>query len=205
MATDRIIIIGFGGHGKSVLDSIERSGQYEIAGYVDAEKKDSKYAYLGNDDALPELYDSGIPYAALGAGCVTDCTLRDRLIHSAKEAGFAFPMIIDPDVSIARDVSIGEGTFVGKRAVVNAGSVVGEYCIINTGAIIEHDNRIADFSHISVGAILCGDVSVGEHTLIGAGATVIQGRRIGNHCIIGAGSLVLRDLADGEKVTGVVK
>ena len=32
---EKIVLIGFGGHAKSVIDSIEASGEYKIAGYTD--------------------------------------------------------------------------------------------------------------------------------------------------------------------------
>ena len=32
---DKIILVGFGGHAKSIVDSLESSGKYEIIGYTD--------------------------------------------------------------------------------------------------------------------------------------------------------------------------
>lgn len=86
------------------------------------------------------------------------------------------PNIVDPSAVIADDAVMGEGIFVGKRAVVNAAAHIGDLCIINTGAIVEHDCDVGNYSHISVGSVLCGGVRVGQRTLIGANATVIQER-----------------------------
>ena len=38
-----IILIGYGGHAKSVADCIERQKRYRIIGYTELEKKKSQY------------------------------------------------------------------------------------------------------------------------------------------------------------------
>ncbi len=200
-----IVIIGYGGHAKSIADSIENAGIYKIVGYTDNKACNCRYTYLGTDDALKDLYKKGIRRAVIGVGFLGNSNVRDHIAESAKEIGYEFPAIIDKTAVIANDVSVGEGSFIGKSAIVNADSVIGNFCIVNTGAIIEHENAIGDHSHIAVGVILCGEVTVGHHTMIGAGTTVIQCRKIGNDCIIGANSTVLSDVEDHSKVYGVVK
>ncbi|XCP85367.1 acetyltransferase [Roseburia hominis] len=201
---DKIVILGYGGHGKSVADSIIRQGKYEIAGYTDNEdKQQDNITYLGSDNKLEEIFASGVANAVLGIGFLGKSLIRDRIYEKAKNIGFLFPAIIDSTASVAIDAIINEGAFVGKRAVVNANATVGKMCIINTGAIIEHDNRIGSFSHIAVGATICGEVTIGDHCLVGANSTVIQGIQIGNNATVGAGSVVLNNINDFEKVVGV--
>lgn len=204
MENNNIVILGFCGHAKSVVDSILKAGKYHIAGYTDTHDCKSQFKYLGTDDELENIYQQGIHKAVLGMGFMGNSLLRDTLVRIAKDIGFEFPTIIDPSALIAQDVVIGEGTFVGKKSVINADSRIGNYCIINTGAIVEHENVIDNYSHVAVGVILCGNVSVGDHSLIGAGMTVIQGKKIGSNCIIGANSTILSDVEDNMKYYGIV-
>ena len=198
-----IVIIGFGGHAKSIADSIISDGKYNIAGYTDVEDRSCKYPYLGTDDALQDCFKRGIHNVVLGIGFLGESSIRDNVINKAKKVGFEFPVIIDPSATVALDVTVGEGTFIGKNVVINAGSKVGKYCIINTGSIIEHECDVDDYSHISVGTILCGEVSVGHHTMIGAGTTVIQCKMIGSNTTIGAGAVVNQDLPDNCTAVGI--
>ena len=200
----RIVILGFGGHAKSVADSILKGCRYHIIGYTDTHECKSQFKYLGTDDELIKIYKQGTHKAVLGVGYMGNSMIRDKLVHIAHEIGFEFPVIIDPSAIIAEDAVLGEGAFIGKRAVINAGSKIGRFCIINTGAIIEHENAINDYSHVAAGAILCGNITVGHHSLIGAGATVIQGKTIGDNCIIGANSTILSDVEDNMKCYGIV-
>ncbi len=195
---EKIIVLGKGGHAGSLVDVLERENIYEIAGYVinECEKKTScdHYPIIGNDTDLERIFQSGIKNAALGIGFLGKSDLRERVWGILKKIGFMLPVICDPSAILAQNVQIEEGSFIGKRAVVNTNAYIGKMCIINTGAIIEHDCKVEDFSHISVGSVLCGNVQVGKSVLVGANATVIQGITIGDHCIIGAGTTVRKKI-----------
>ena len=200
---EKIIILGKGGHASSMIDAIERFGEYEIAGYIineDVEIEDEKYPIIGKDEDLAKIYQNGIHNAAIGIGFLGKGVLRNKLYRKLKEIGYSLPIISDPTAIISKKADIHEGTFIGKGAIVNAGAQIGKMCIINTGAIVEHDCRISDFSHIAVGAVLCGEVNIGKNTLVGANATVIQGKSIGNGCIVGAGETVIQNVEDNKVI-----
>ena len=203
---EKIIILGKGGHAESLADIIESENKYEIAGYVindnDQQSGNEKYPILGSDHDLEQIFKSGIKYAALGIGYLGKSDLREKLWATLKSIGYTLPVICDPSAVLAGSIELGEGTMVGKGAIVNANASVGKMCIINTGAIIEHDCIVEEFSHISVGSVLCGGVQVGKVSFVGANATVIQGTRIGNRCIIGAGTVVRKNVEDNYMVWG---
>lgn len=201
---EKIIILGKGGHAESLADIIEREKKYEIAGYVvndiSGNLEDEIYPVIGNDLELEQIFEDGIRNAAIGIGYLGKSDVRERLWDKLKAIGFSLPVICDPSAILARSVKFGEGTMVGKGAIVNANASVGKMCIINTGAIIEHDCEIEDFSHISVGSVLCGNARVGRASLVGANATIIQGKSIGSKCIIGAGVTIRKDVEDNSMI-----
>ncbi|MBO6246254.1 MAG: acetyltransferase [Anaerovibrio sp.] len=200
---EEIVLVGFGGHAKSVADSIEREGKYNIIGYTDLQKADSRYSYLGTDDELQAVFDSGIKNAAIGLGYMGKGVVRQQIYAKLKDIGFSLPVIADPSSIISTTAVIGEGTFVGKGAIVNAEANIGKMVIINTKALVEHECVVDDFSHVAVGTVLCGQVKVGKAVFIGANATVIQGVSVSQNAIIGANCTVLRDLEDNRKYYGV--
>lgn len=188
-----VVIVGFGGHALSVVDSVKRTGQFNIIGYTD--KKQTQYVvqfpYLGTDDVLEQLYkDACVKCAILGIGYMGKGTIRKDIFEKLKAIGYEFPIIIDPSAIVSKSAIVDEGCFVGKNAIVNAHAQVGKMCIINTGAIVEHECNVGDFSHIAVGATLCGQVHVGKECLIGANATVIQCQKIQDHEIVPAGVVI---------------
>lgn len=184
---DKIIIVGFGGHGKSVADMIKRSGKYEIVGYTDINDYKCSLPYLGTDEVLEEYYNQGVTNVVIGIGYLGKGNIRETLYNKIKSIGFNLPVIIDPSAVISDDVLIGEGTVIGKCAVINCYAKIGKMCIINTNATIEHECVVDDYSHISVGTVLCGQVKVNTGAFIGANAVVIQCREIDKYQIVPAG------------------
>lgn len=194
----KLLLIGGGGHCRSVLDCVLSAAQYTEIGIIDSKAVTPfpGIPVVGTDPDIPSLYKKGWTDAFITVGSVGDTTIRRGICRMLKELGLHIPVIIDPSAAVARDAEIREGAFVGKRAVVNAGTVVGECAIINTGALVEHDCRIGDFAHVSPGAILCGQVELGADSHVGAGSVVRQLITIGEHALIGAGSVVVKDIPD---------
>lgn len=197
---EKIVILGMGGHAESLVDVLERQGTYGIAGYVVNEDVSAKagggYPVLGGDHDLGRIFQDGIRNAAVGIGYMGKSDVRERLWATLKQIGYKLPVICDPSAILSRSAQVGEGSFIGKGAILNVNASVGKMCIINTGAIVEHDCQVGDFSHISVGTVLCGEVTVGRSVLVGAGATVIQCTSIGDGCTVGAGTTVRRSVKD---------
>lgn len=195
-----IVLLGCGGHARSVVDCIERNGKFNIAGFISNSMDNSfiyrDYRIIGNDDDLQKIYDSGIRYAFISIAYLGKGNIRDRLYEKLKKIGYRLPVIIDASAVVARDAQIEEGVFVGKNAVVNSNATIGKMAIINTAAIVEHDCQIGPFCHIAVSAVICGASKVGNNTLIGANATIIQSVDIGKDCIIGAGSIIKKNVDD---------
>lgn len=199
----KLLLIGGGGHCRSVLDSIIALNIYDEIGIID--KRDCSFLdvpVIGVDNDIPALISAGWNYAVVTVGSIGATKIRKRLYEMIKNLGLLTPSVIDPTAIIAQGTSIKDGTFIGKRAVINSGSVIGECSIVNTGSIIEHDCEIGAFSHISSGAVLCGQVIVGPDSHIGAGAVVRQQITIGNNSLIGAGSVVVKNIPDNVKAYG---
>lgn len=195
-----IILLGIGGHAHSVVDSIMRTGKYRIIGFLDREEMRGKsygdYFVLGVDADAGRYFETGVKNAFVTVGFMGQGDIRERLYWQLKDVGYTLPNIVDYTAAVSDNAKLGEGVFVGKKAVINADAEIGDMCIVNTGAIVEHDCIVDDFSHVAVGSVLCGNVQIGRASFVGANATVIQGVHIGNKCVIGAGTTVRRNVED---------
>lgn len=203
---ESIILIGAGGHAKSIMDSMLKQKKWHIIGILDDASKVGQalmgIPVIGTDDRLEELYQQGVKQAFIAVGSVGNVTVRQRIYKRLSKIGYHCPNIIDPTAILAEEVELGSGNFIGKRAIINSGSKIGNQTIINSGAIVEHDCLIEDFVHVAPGTTLCGNVHIGKETHIGAHSVVIQGKKIGEKVLVGAGSVVIKDIADGKKAYG---
>ena len=195
----KLLLIGGGGHCKSVIPIIEETLEYEIVGISDKQenlnKKILKHSIIITDKEL-EKYDKKANYAFITLGSIKNAKKRENLYSKLKQIGYHFPIIQSKHSIISKYSNIEEGTVIMPGVVINPGVTIGKNCIINTGSIIEHDCKIDDHTHIAPGVTISGGVRIGKCSHIGTGTTIIQNIEITENCIIGAASLVLKDISD---------
>ena len=154
-----IILIGGGGHCKSVIDVIEQEGKFQIIGIVDKPEllgvKVLGYPVIGNDSDLADL-SKKYRYALVTVGQIKSSSLRVKLFKLAVKIGLTMPNVISPRAYVSKHAMIGQGTVIMHDALVNANAKIGENCIINSKALIEHDAIIEDFCHIATNAVING-------------------------------------------------
>lgn len=175
---NKILLIGGGGHCRSVIDVIELENRFEIAGIID------KKEFLGQDilghkiiacdDDLEELFKT-YKYAIITVGQIKSNATRVKIFDKLKRIGYKLPTIISPLAYVSKHSNVGEGTVVMHHSLVNSNVSIGKNCIINTKALVEHDSIIEDNCHISTASVLNGGVIVKEGTFFGSNATSKEG------------------------------
>ncbi len=197
MNQKNLILVGGGGHCKSVIDVAESAG-YNILGILDMPEEVDKsvlnYKVIGTDEEIPQYVDKA--EFIITVGFIKNPSVRIRIYNRIKEAGGKFATIVASTAHVSRYSTLGEGTVVMHQAVVNAGAQIGDNCIINTFCNIEHDAVIDDQCHISTGAMVNGDCKVGERVFIGSQSVLANGITVGKDIIVGAGSFVRKSISD---------
>lgn len=206
MTKSKILLVGGGGHCKSVIDTIHSSNSYDEIEVIDLKEKiGSKILsspIIGEDKDLEELFKKGYKNAFISLGSVGNPSLRIKLQKKIKSIGYKIPTIIDKSSIVSKTSQIGEGVFIGKNVVINVDAVIGDGAIINTGSLVEHECIVGDFVHLAPGSLLSGKVKVGNNTHIGAGSVVRQNINIGENSLIGMGSIVLKDIKSNTLAYG---
>lgn len=189
----KIILVGGGGHCRSVIDVIEQENKFKIAGIIDKPNllgsKVLGYKVIGSDIDLKKL-SKKYKYALITAGQIKSSKLRKKLFNLVNNAGFKLPIIISPLAYVSRHSCIGRGSTVMHNAVVNANSSIGDNCIINSNALIEHDCNISNHCHISTNVTINGGVKIESESFIGSNATIKQSITIKKNSFIKACSFV---------------
>lgn len=195
-----VVIYGAGGHGKVVLDALERSGR-RVVGFADDDTSRAGGEHCGYPIFAGPAVEVGEDVefiVAIGNG-----ERRRQVTARLLELGRELATAIHPSAIIGHDVEIASGAMILAGAVVNPGARIGRGVIINTGAIVDHDCRIGEYVHVAPGARLAGHVRVGDGALVGIGATVIPRVTIGAGAVVAAGAVVTADVEAGATVVGV--
>jgi UDP-N-acetylbacillosamine N-acetyltransferase len=192
-----LLILGFGGHARSVADIALCSGMHCLRFYDVNARIGEQFNGFPAIAILPKVLPDG--WAFLPAAGDNDARQQQLGWFAADRLA----TLISPRAYLGVMVSVGAGSLVAHSAHLGPAVEVGSGAIINTGAIVDHESTVGDSSHISVGATVAGRCRIGRRVMIGAGAIVRDGLCIGDDIIIGAGAVVVSDLLQPGVYVGV--
>ena len=205
---ENVLLIGGGGHAKSILDFLLHSQEFKVVGIIEKNETSMDGEILGvpvigTDAQLPLFLQKGIKHCLISVGGTGDNSLRKRLFISLKDLGFDFINAVHPTAVISEFASYGVGNTFMAGVIIGPDVKIGVNTIINSGAVVEHDCRIGDHVHVAPGAKISGNVSIGPDSHIGSGAVIIQNIKIGRNVLVGAGAAIINDIPDNAVVVGV--
>lgn len=191
--SSEILLIGGGGHCRSVIDVIEAEGNYTIAGIIDQKELIGSqilgYEVIGCDDDLVSFVIR-YPNAVITVGQIRSADLRKKLFAMLDSLGYHLPVIVSPRAYVSKHAALGRGTVVLHDALINAQAQIGDNCIINSKALVEHDCKVGDNCHISTGVLLNGATQIGSGTFVGSNAVSKEGAMVPENTFIKAGSII---------------
>ncbi|MDY0245119.1 MAG: hypothetical protein RBQ89_09890, partial [Sphaerochaeta sp.] len=129
----KLLLLGGGGHCKSIIDSLLGTTDYVDIGIV--EKHGTINASIlgipvvGFDEDLERLKREGYTDAFVSLGSIGDTRGKRRLFGMIASLGFSIPNIIDTSAVVSQSARLGNGIFIGKHAVVNTGVSIDD-CVI---------------------------------------------------------------------------
>ncbi len=204
-ATDRLVIVGAGDHGRVVLDLFRALGE-EPVGFVEAHPRPDDgdrvvdgLAVIGDLESRLDWQDDAPRFVvALG-----DNRARLEAFERCLGLGLRPAMAIHPSALLLGGAAVEPGSSICAGAIVGVGASVGPNSIVNTGASLDHDNRVGAHVHVGPGAHLAGRVIVDEGAFVGIGASVRDGARIGAWSVVAGGAMVVGDVPQNGQVAGV--
>jgi UDP-N-acetylbacillosamine N-acetyltransferase len=185
-----LIILGFGGHARSVAD-VALSAGYNSLLFIDENARDGE-TFLGFT-VQREFYGE-MPEGWSCMPAIGDNSGRQKQVEYIASGGWPLATVVSNNATIGAGAEISPGCFIAHHAHVGPMANIGIGCIINTGAVVEHESKIENFVHISVNSTISGRSVIGGYSFIGAGATVIDGINICNNVTVGAGSVVIKHI-----------
>jgi UDP-N-acetylbacillosamine N-acetyltransferase len=194
-----LIILGFGGHARSIAD-VALSIGFKSLIFIDENAKEGE-TFL-DFKVLRDLPDD-IPDSWLFMPAAGDNQKRQNQVQFIHLAQKSIATIVSKSATIGYGAKLSAGCFVAHHAHIGPMSSIGRGCIINTGAIIEHECVVDDFAHLSVNSVLLGRSTLGKFVFLGAGTTVINGISISDQVTIGAGGVVIKSIHKSGVYVGI--
>ncbi|WP_150306240.1 acetyltransferase [Pseudomonas saliphila] len=188
--TGALLVLGAGGHGKSVAEAALLGGQWDRVVFLDDAWPDVSEA-LGFE-VLGKVADiAAVADRCQGAiAAVGNNAVRDQWIDLIERAGIELVSVVHPKAWVSLSAVVGAGTAVMAGAVVGTLADVGRGVIINANATVDHDVVMEKLSHIGVGVQLAGGVRVGARAWLQAGSSCGYGVVVKAGVTLGPGTVL---------------
>ncbi|AZI23360.1 acyl-ACP--UDP-N-acetylglucosamine O-acyltransferase [Chryseobacterium taklimakanense] len=117
-----------------------------------------------------------------------------------KRAKIKKNVIVEPFTTIAGDVEIGEGTWIGPNVTIMDGARIGKNCKIFPGTVIAGIPQDLKFEGEDSQVIIDDNTTIRESVTVNRGTKALGYTRIGKNCLIMATSHIAHDCVIGDNV-----
>ena len=195
-----LVIIGAGGHGKSVADVAKAQGYKDISFLDDNVESSSVMGIkvVGKLCDVDKYISNSDIFVAIG-----NCGVRSEITKKLLANGANIATLIHPSAIIGSCVEIGVGVVIMPGVVINNSTKICDGVIVNTSSSIDHDCYVGEYSHVSVGAHVAGTVKLGSEVFLGVSSAVINNISIVDKVTIGAGAVAVKDIKESGVYVGV--
>lgn len=193
MKKTKLLVLGAGGHGRSVAEAAELSGLFEVVGFLDdglpAGSDVLGYPILGAMETMADqlaVCDESI--VAIGNNA-----LRQSLMQQLTDVGLDVGTVIHPRACVSPSAVVGKGSAVMAGAIVGTEARLGLGVIVNCGAVVDHHARVDDFGHLGVNACMAGGSVLGRGAWMQAGSALGYGVSVTAETILQPGAAMKND------------
>lgn len=171
----RLLIIGGGGHGRSVAEAVLASSKYKLVGFVDDATPSLQHIWdlpvIGTTADLASYRQ----YAEAAIVAIGNNRLREELQQRLFKAGFELETVVHPKAIVSPRAVVGAGCAIMAGAIVGTEAQLGAGVIVNCGAVVDHHCRVEDFGHLGVNAGMAGGAVLGRGAWMQAGSVLGYG------------------------------
>jgi sugar O-acyltransferase (sialic acid O-acetyltransferase NeuD family) len=207
--TLRVVIIGAGDLGQTLAAELTEAHDMRLSGFYDDMIAASGVPDIDGVRILGALSDIYRGHAAgafdavlMGIG-YKHLQFRAQLCADLAQRGILLATFVHHTAYVHPTATIGTGSILFPRCVVDAKARIGANSLLYTGSIVAHDTLVGDGSFLGPGVTLAGFVTIGAGCFIGAGTVVKNNLRLGDGSCTGAGAVVVKDVPAGILVVGV--
>lgn len=114
-----------------------------------------------------------------------------------------FMTYVSPRSYVSAAANVAFGSVIQRQVDVSSNVSIGKFAKLNIRAQVAHDSIVGDFSTLAPNCTILGNVVLGQGVYVGANACILPWVSIGNNAIIGAGAVVTKDVPANSIVAGV--
>ena len=199
MQDQLILIVGTGPQAQIVADTLRalvyQGGQALLVGMI-GEEAGQVGSWIAGAQVIGTLGEIGKFKHDAIICCVDGDIERKAIYEQLSTQGERFVTVVHPAASVALEVEIGNGTYIGAHVVLSVACKVGANVVIRGPSSVGFHARIEDHVTIAPATVIGDDAKIGVATSIEMGAKVLSRVKIGSFCRVSPNSVADIDLPD---------
>lgn len=186
----RLLIVGAGGHGRSVAEAVLAAGVFQLAGFLDDAFSGSGRVWDWPVFGPTAELVNGRQHADAAIVAIGNNGQREALHQRLCAEGFELATVVHPRAIVSPRACIGFGSAIMAGAMVGTEAQLGAGVIVNCGAVVDHDGRVEDFGHLGVNAAMAGGSVLGRGAWMQAGSVLGYGAMVEAGLVLGPGEAI---------------
>ncbi len=188
-------IIGYGGFGREVYNSLDLMERVGLKFFVDDEWYDER-----NSDCLPISKFNPNEYEVIVA--IGNPKDRESVINRLPKSTKFFTHI-HPSVQIlGGDIEIGEGSVICAGTILTTNIKLGKHSHLNLMTTIGHDTTIGDFFTTAPGVKISGNCVIGDRVYVGTNSSIKEKINICDDVTVGLNAGVVKHIIEPGTYVG---
>jgi sugar O-acyltransferase (sialic acid O-acetyltransferase NeuD family) len=122
--------------------------------------------------------------------------IREAKFNEAQAKGYTLTSHVSPRAIVWSEFKANPNTMIMESNVIQPYVSIGRNVIMWSGNHVGHHSSIGDHCFVASHAVISGSVTVGEGSFIGVNVTLRDNIHIGARNVLGAGTLILSDTPD---------
>jgi len=196
-----LVIFGSGQMAEFAFVRFRRDSHFEVVGFTVDRSHASDTRFCGLPlvpfDEVERHFPAPSAHIFIAVGPVQANRIRADRFLQAKQRGYRFASYVSPHAIVDPEVVIGENCSIGENAIVGPFTRIGDDVRIGSASVVGHHCTLEDHCFIGVSSVVAGSVRVGARVFVGINATVRDRVTLGEGTVVGAGATVVRDTAPG--------
>jgi sugar O-acyltransferase (sialic acid O-acetyltransferase NeuD family) len=201
MADQTWTIFGAGNLTGDLIDAVESLGDTVKYVVLNMKVQDGALTNIDSSIAIVKLEDFTPQTNHYIFGFVNPN--KGYFLASLKKYNLLFSNLIHSRAYVPRNVTQGQGNYVGAGAVLATRVSLGDFNYINRLASIGHNTRLESFNELGPGCTVAGNCHIGSRNHLYSGCVIINALQIGDGITIGAGGVVVKNILDAGNYVGV--
>ena len=207
----KIVLLGATGGCVDVLDTIcdinsyapER--RYECVVFLDDKaelhgKRVLGILVLGPFEMVLDYRDDC--FFVTGIGSELNYFKRKEIIDSLGIPTDRFESLVHQTASVSQFATLGRGCVIHQNVTITRDVTLGDNVLVLPGSVISHGSTVGSYTIINAGVCIAGDVQIEESCYIWANSAIRQNVVVNAHGLVGMGAVVLKDVPPASIVVG---